>query len=1128
MLFDLGQGGYKLHRFEFYNWGCFDGKIYQLAPGGESSLLTGANGSGKTTLVDALITLLVPSSKRHYNQSSGADRKRERTERSYVLGAIGSRRSEEQTSAVAEYLRDKKDYSVLLGVFKNEALQRELCLGQIRRFTSGGLSQLYFSSPMELSLKEHLLPLDFNSNFRKNWHLNHGINFYESFSLYARYFLPILGLRSEKALNLFSHIVGVKVLGNLNEFIRDNMLDTPDMENEFQGLHSNYQQLFNAHRKIELAGKQLEYLEPVIDCIEEFEKSHLKITEYRENKQLVPGFFASMICQRVDFELDLKTEELNLGQEKRQGLEKKHDDYDRERRDLQNAIDKNDAAQQILRIEDEIRHNEEIKTSKLNNFKRYNQVAQRLKIGELKKEADYLENKQWARQKEKEIDDKYHELEERLFLNRQKISRIVEEKENREADILSLMKRKNNIPRTNIEMRHAILEALGLTEKELPFAGELIQVKDSELQWELAAERILHNFALCLLVNEEHYLKVNRFVNKNNLKGRLIYYRTGQEAFWTHDRDIDAESLIYKLEIKKESPFFHWVENHLHNHFDYRCVEKVDDFSHFNKAVTPEGLVKSGERHEKDDRKADRGRENFVLGWDNYNKISMLREQVRQLSEDLSESQKTFEQLRGRQDEYHQIKADLTRFNEFRNFNELNWWESQERVLKLENDKKELAAASKELQQLQKKLENLEAEIKKLRNEIKDTDQYIGSLEEVMKNLLSEKESYSQLLEHFAGIVFDEQKICRLIGKTMEGLSSLSLEGLKNARLDSFEKIEVLLNEAEEKFHAVEKKLVKTMTKFKSPGGDILREYPGWEELTIELAADVEFKDEYKRIFEVLNHDDLPRYKKDFKEFLNEKMIEDLVNFRQSLEDAENEIKKSIDELNSALGEIEYNKSPSTYIILHYEPARDNAILTFKGQLKNILGNVLDLANRDEGALEKLFSNMQRFILQLQEDNYKRKKLLDVRNWLNFSAIERFREDDKEKQFYQDSQSLSGGEKAKLAYTILASAIAYQFNISGEGSHHRSFRFAIVDEAFSKVDPENSVYAMDLFKKLELQLMVVTPLDKINIVEDYIKAVHFVESDGQRSSLYNMTLEEYREKKKEFAIIEQNGQPTGS
>jgi uncharacterized protein YPO0396 len=245
-------------------------------------------------------------------------------------------------------------------------------------------------------------------------------------------------------------------------------------------------------------------------------------------------------------------------------------------------------------------------------------------------------------------------------------------------------------------------------------------------------------------------------------------------------------------------------------------------------------------------------------------------------------------------------------------------------------------------------------------------------------------------------------------------------------------------------------------------------------------------------------------------------MIEDLVDFKQSLEDGERDIISSIGELNSALKEITYNKSPATFIMLHYEPSRDKRIIDFRSRLKNILGDALHIAGKDEVGLENLFLRMQKFILNIREDSVMRKKVLDVRNWQRFSAMEKYLEDDTQKQYYEDSQSLSGGEKAKLAYTILASAIAYQFNISGTGDTDRSFRFAIVDEAFSKVDPENSVYAMDLFEKLKLQLMVVTPDDKINIVENYIHSVHFTANNGRTSSLYNLTMEEYEERKKEY------------
>jgi uncharacterized protein YPO0396 len=74
---------------------------------------------------------------------------------------------------------------------------------------------------------------------------------------------------------------------------------------------------------------------------------------------------------------------------------------------------------------------------------------------------------------------------------------------------------------------------------------------------------------------------------------------------------------------------------------------------------------------------------------------------------------------------------------------------------------------------------------------------------------------------------------------------------------------------------------------------------------------------------------------------------------------------------------------------------------------------------------------------------------------------------------------MSGGQKAKLAYTILASAIAYHFGLNQENLGAKSFRFVVIDEAFSKSDDDNARYAMELFKNLNLQLLVITPKDKL-------------------------------------------------
>jgi uncharacterized protein YPO0396 len=70
-----------------------------------------------------------------------------------------------------------------------------------------------------------------------------------------------------------------------------------------------------------------------------------------------------------------------------------------------------------------------------------------------------------------------------------------------------------------------------------------------------------------------------------------------------------------------------------------------------------------------------------------------------------------------------------------------------------------------------------------------------------------------------------------------------------------------------------------------------------------------------------------------------------------------------------------------------------------------------------------------------------------VRNWFNFSASERWHEDDSEFEHYSDSGGKSGGQKEKLAYTVLAASLAYQFGLERTNTRSRTFRFVVIDEA---------------------------------------------------------------------------------
>lgn len=64
---------------------------------------------------------------------------------------------------------------------------------------------------------------------------------------------------------------------------------------------------------------------------------------------------------------------------------------------------------------------------------------------------------------------------------------------------------------------------------------------------------------------------------------------------------------------------------------------------------------------------------------------------------------------------------------------------------------------------------------------------------------------------------------------------------------------------------------------------------------------------------------------------------------------------------------------------------------------------------------------------------------------------------------------------------------------------------------------ESTRYGLKLFETLNLQLLIVTPMQKINVIEEYINTVHFVSNpSGQNSMVSDISKEQYIKLKEEY------------
>jgi uncharacterized protein YPO0396 len=336
----------------------------------------------------------------------------------------------------------------------------------------------------------------------------------------------------------------------------------------------------------------------------------------------------------------------------------------------------------------------------------------------------------------------------------------------------------------------------------------------------------------------------------------------------------------------------------------------------------------------------------------------------------------------------------------------------------------------------------------------------------------------------------------------------LTVESCEGREKDLRDIIQKQIDALDKKIRTLEDRIIRAMH-------DYRRDFPLE---TREVDDSVAAGPEYAAMLEALTSDNLPRFEKRFKELLNENTIREVANFQSQLMRERETIRERIERINQSLADIEYNTG--RYIVLEAQLNPDMDIRDFQQQLKACTEGALTGSDEDHYS-ESKFLQVRTVIERFRgregtSDLDKRwtRKVTDVRNWFVFAASERWREDQSEYEHYTDSGGKSGGQKEKLAYTVLAASLAYQFGLEWGAVRSRTFRFVAIDEAFGRGSDESTRYSLELFRKLNLQLLIVTPLQKLHIIEPFVSAVGLVYSqDGRISQLRNMTVEEYRDER---------------
>ncbi|MBU0972080.1 MAG: ATP-dependent exonuclease SbcCD, C subunit-like protein, partial [Proteobacteria bacterium] len=704
--------GFRLQTLEVFNWGTFHKEVWRLDLKSRNGLLTGDIGSGKSTLVDAVTTLLVPAHRVAYNKAAGADI-RERSLRSYVLGYYKSERSEIGHTAKSVALRDHNSFSVILGVFKNKGFVQEVTLAQVFwiKESQGQPERFYLVADSALSITDHFR--NFGSDIgqlKKRLKKMSNIEVFETFPKYGAAFRRRFGIENEQALALFHQTVSMKSVGNLTDFVREHMLESFEVTPRIETLIHHFDDLNRAHDAVLRAKNQIERLTPLVEDCKKQATLVDETKQLRDCREALTPFFAlhkmALFKKRMTI---LKDEQERLDR-KIQTLDIKRREQMGSRDELKQAISEN-GGDRLARIRSDIERLGREKEKRRNQADRYANLALNLPLKTVTTPEDFHDNAQKIRDQQQVLKREDAGLQNtrtdiEVDLRGQKSVH-----QELAQELLSLSKRKSNIHAQQIRIRNDLCAHLGLDEKNLPFAGELIQVHEAERLWEGAAERLLHNFGLSLLVSESDYKNVAAWVDATHLKGRLVYYlvRLDSKEGVLH---LHPTSLVKKLSIKPDSSYYSWMEKELATRFDYACCTDIRQFHREPMAVTEKGQIKShGKRHEKDDRKDIKDRSNYILGWTNEAKIRILKQRGRDLEKQMQALATTLSNLDTRKKTLQENLNDLIRLDEFRDFCDLDWKSVTLDIARLIADKERLEAASDVLKILTLQLEILEKEI---------------------------------------------------------------------------------------------------------------------------------------------------------------------------------------------------------------------------------------------------------------------------------------------------------------------------------------------------------------------------------------------------------------------------------
>lgn len=1099
---------FRMHRLQVYNWGTFS-ELHEVPISERGFLIVGRSGAGKSTLLDAFSALLVPPRWVDFNAAAReADRAgRDRNLVSYVRGAWAAQSDSASGEYTTRYLRQGTTWSALALHYRN-AQGQDVVLVQLfwlrgNAYGNTDVKRYFLILERPFDLREIG---DFGSNnfdVRKLKLAFPEAYARDEFRPYCERFCRLLGIDSDMALRLLHKTQSAKNLGDLNTFLRDFMLDKPETFSVAERLVNEFGELNAAHQAVLTARRQVQTLAPARSRHEERRQLRTRRSEVEELRVGMNSYREQLRMRLLEAQLTA----LHVDADGLAGqLQRQQDVLNNRNAALRDLESRRRAAggDQIEHLDNEKKTLEAQRDERLHRRKQATAACAQLDWALRPDPQGFAAQQGQAREEIAQWQAGAGEQEPLLLLDRQR-TETVAMLAGVTQELASLRRQPSNIPLHMLELRHRIASAIGVADSTLPFVGELVEVKPEEAVWRGAAERVLHGFALSILVDNEHYNALSQHLNEVNLGQRLVYYRTGAAEAGAA-RVLKTSSLTFKLNVK-DGAHAHWLRAELRQRYDYDCVDSLRAFRAApERALTREGQVKhSKTRHEKDDRSSVDDRRHWVLGFDNRDKQALYRQQQEELQQRQTRLDAEFERLRLQQQQgAARAIACSTLVN-------LQWQEIDvlpplTRIGAIEQQLQALREGNSTLQQIDQQLREQAELVKSAEDDVRESD--------VQRRTVQGKiDEHSRQLQALR----DDPAIITLTPYQQQGLAQLYAalpDAVTLSRVDQADRAvgKVLTTQADQ----LDDEIRRCEREIEARFAEFIREWKADSDgLDATLAAASDFFAKLAR----LESDGLPAHEQRFFELLQNQSHQNLAALATYLNDGRKAILERMELVNDSLRQVPFNQTAelSTYLYIQPSDRQLPEVRAFKQDIQGALSNAW---SEDRESAEVRFLALRKLVdaLASQEPDQRRwsEAVLDVRLHVEFIGREIDTEGN-EIEVYQSGAGKSGGQRQKLATTCLAAALRYQLG----GSDHALPVYApvVLDEAFDKADNEFTALAMNIFANFGFQMIVATPLKSVMTLEPFIGGACFV--DIRERKVSGVLMIEYDDQQQRLKLPEQ-------